>query len=48
MEIGDSIFYEGAVLKKGKVAYYLKHLKDSGKRGVSRTVENGVRLWRIS
>ncbi|MBL7740288.1 MAG: hypothetical protein JNK14_13815 [Chitinophagaceae bacterium] len=45
MEVGDSIFMEGKIVTS--VSCILKKYKKSGKAFSSRTVEGGVRTWRI-
>jgi hypothetical protein len=46
MQVGDSFFIEGIVITKITATAYQTGLR-LGRKFLSRTVENGVRVWRI-
>ena len=47
MEVGDSIFVEGQAITGGAYQSAGIHGKKYGKRFSGRTVEGGVRIWRV-
>ena len=47
MEVGDSIFFKDVNYKAAQIAYVRMYAKKSGRKFTVRTVEGGVRVWRI-
>lgn len=47
MEIGDSVFFEGADSKSKQMAAAKIYSKRYGIRLIGRTVDGGLRIWRV-